>query len=124
MLWLIKMEIAPARQPDFGDGSPPGFLNSRAGHFFGGKRRHFGLEVIAHQIKGMTAVGLGRVERRLRRRQGEDQPAVPGVHMRKSQHVAEEGAIGLGIGRIDDHVGARNHVFLQWVMGFVVGIRA
>src|SRR5579864_2383539 len=49
------------------------------------------------------------MERSLGGRQGEDQPAVAGVHRRKLQDVAEEGAVAFRIGAVEDDVGAVDH---------------
>jgi hypothetical protein len=46
---------------------------------------------------------------RFRRWQGEDQPAVAGVNGRKSQNVAAESAVRLGVLAVDDYVRAIDH---------------
>jgi hypothetical protein len=67
-----------------------------------------GLQVIAHQVEFMPIVLLGGMEGRLRlrRQQGENQPTFTGVHGRKSQDVAKEGAVGLRVLAVDDNMRA------------------
>src|SRR5277367_4365535 len=44
----------------------------------------------------------------------EDQPSVTSIDRRKSQNVAEKGAIGFRILAVDDHMSARNHDGLRY----------
>src|SRR5262249_46123072 len=46
-------------------------------------------------------------------RQSEDQPTASNINIGKTQHVPQKCAVRLGIGAVNDRVGARNHVRLD-----------
>jgi len=66
-------------------------------------------KVVAHQIKLMPPRAFVRVHRHLRRRKRKDQPPSPGIHRRKSQHIAKELAQPLRLARGKHHMGRLNH---------------
>jgi hypothetical protein len=45
----------------------------------------------------------------LGRRQGKDQPTVPGVDGRKSEHIPEEGTVGVGVLAVHDDMRSKDH---------------
>src|SRR5258708_25586318 len=47
-------------------------------------------------------------------RQGEDQPAVAGVHGRQLEHVPKKGPVRFRILGVEDDVGAVDHCLLSW----------
>jgi hypothetical protein len=49
---------------------------------------------------------INRMDAELRRRKSEDQPALAGVDVRKTEDVAQSGARRPGVGGIDQDVGA------------------
>jgi hypothetical protein len=53
----------------------------------------FGFHIVAHQMDLVRAAACVRVKRRLRRRHGENQPAIAGIDRGKTQHIAEKGAL-------------------------------
>jgi len=67
---------------------------------------HLELQVVANEIEFMSAVLVGGVDGGLRRRQGEDQPAMPCVHGFQTQDVAKKGTVSLGIFTVNDNVRA------------------
>jgi hypothetical protein len=52
------------------------------------------------------------MERRFRWREGEDKPAVTGVHGRKSEDVTKELPIRFGVLAVENYVSARDHLSL------------
>jgi len=52
------------------------------------------------------------MERRFRWREGEDKPAVTGVHGRKSEDVTKERPIRFGVLAVKNYVSARDHLSL------------
>jgi len=98
-----------AGEPDLGDRTPSGFLHVRTPRALLAERGHLGLQVVEHEIELVPNITLGRMNRRFPRRQGEDQPSVAGVHGRKSQDVAKEGAVGRRVPAVDDHMRAEDH---------------
>ena len=65
----------------------------------------------------MSTILVRRVEGSFCQGQGEDQPAMTGVHGLESQHVSKKGAVRPGVLAVDDHMGARNHWFLLSMPG-------
>jgi Amino acid permease len=95
---LVQVELGAARQPDRGDETPA--LVAHLARELGTALLELGhgrLYVVAHQVELLRTALLGRVERRLGRRQPEDEPAAAGVDRREPQHVAEERAVGVGV---------------------------
>jgi hypothetical protein len=43
------------------------------------------------------------------RRQGEYQPATPGVHRGKLEGIAQERTVSIGVGAVEEHMGADDH---------------
>jgi len=79
MLRLIQTHLASAREPDFGDRAPTLFMHRGTLDAFRLEGRNLALQVIAHEIQLMPVILFGGMDRRLSRRQGENQPTVTGV---------------------------------------------
>src|SRR5262245_23545315 len=98
MLRLVETDLATAWKLDFCNRTPSRFLHIRAMDAFLSKGRHLGLQIFAHEVEFVDVAGVGprfqRMERGLRRRHCENQPAVAGVNGRKSKYVPKKGAIG------------------------------
>ena len=58
----------------------------------------------------MHVVRLGWMDGQFSRRQSEDQPAIAHIDMREPEHLAQQGAVGLGALTINDGMRADNHV--------------
>src|SRR5262250_1138159 len=54
-------------------------------------------KVVAHEEKLVLVVLVGIMERDLKGRHGENQPAMAGINTGKSQHIAKKGPVGLSI---------------------------
>ncbi len=61
----------------------------------------------------MHVVLLRRVDGKFGRRQPEDQPAVADIDMRELEHLAQQGAVGLGALTVDDRMRADDHGYDQ-----------
>jgi hypothetical protein len=109
MFRLIQADVPASREADPGERSPPFFLNGRADDVFPRQRVHLGFQVGAHEIELVAIVLFCWMKGCLRRRQREDQPAVPRIDGCQPQHTAKEDAVGLGILAINDDMRARNH---------------
>src|SRR5262245_6669753 len=72
-------------------------------------RRHKRNDVVADQVELGLPVRFSGMERNLRGWQTKDQPATANIYVRKFQDVAEERAIDVRIGGIDDGVSTDNH---------------
>src|SRR3981081_4297911 len=111
MLRLIEADLASTGQLHPGNGSPSCFLNGRTVNVLFRQGRHFGLQVVAHEIEFVDNTTLvGRMECGFCRRQSEDQPAMACINRLKSEDVAKEGAVSLSVFCIDDYVSARDHL--------------
>jgi hypothetical protein len=88
---LVDGEFLAVGQPDRRD-QPPSLVGNVAGyrHALGPQFGQGGVDVIAHQVQLVAASPVGRVNGELGRGQGEDEPAVPRIHRRQPQHVAQE----------------------------------
>jgi len=80
---------------------------------FGIKRRHYGLQVVAHEVKLMLIVFVAGVTGNFSGWKCKDQPPAPCVHMMETQHVLKKSAIGFRIFAVDDYMGAIDHNYLQ-----------
>src|SRR5690242_8628073 len=106
---LIEPEPAAAWQGDLGQQTPAliaylGASDARRGQF-----RHRLFDVVAHQVELVPATVFGWMQGYFGRGQREDQPAMAGVGGGKLQHVAEEPAISLRTGGVEDGVGTGYH---------------
>jgi hypothetical protein len=110
MLWLIKADLASTRKPNPRHGAPSLLFNCGTLNAFRREASHFGLQIVAHEIKFVNTVLIGRMERRLCTGQGEEQPAMTRVHGFEREHIAKEGPIRLGIFAIDNDVSSKNHL--------------
>jgi hypothetical protein len=111
VLWLIQADVASTGKPDARDRTPSFFVDFRTTDTLLRKFRHRRLQIVAHKIEFVAAVLFGWMNRHFGRRQREDQPSVAGVDGGKSEHIAEEGPIGLGIPAVNDDVCADEHGF-------------
>jgi hypothetical protein len=60
------------------------------------------LEVVAQQVERVLPEPVSGVYGDLGGRQLEDQPATADVNPRESEHVADEGPVGLRVGAVED----------------------
>jgi len=84
MLRLVKTDFASAGKPDVGDRPPPCFLHCRTLDAFLPECRYLGLQIVTHEIEFVPVIPFIGMDRRLCRRQLENQP---------SEDIPEEGAI-------------------------------
>ena len=119
MSWLVKTDLAPARELDRRLDSPFGRFYFRAAHVLGFQFLDHAIQVPAHEVQDrakqlMLCVSLheiihGRMKREFCRRQRENQPSAPCVDGVKVQDVAEECSIRFGIFGVEQDVCAGNH---------------
>jgi hypothetical protein len=102
MLRLIKPDLASTGEPHPRNGTPPLFLNVRALNSLLCEGSHFGFEIVAHEIEFVRATFIGRVNCGFRRGQGEDQPAMTGIHGFEIEDIAEKCAVRIGILTVDN----------------------
>jgi hypothetical protein len=105
---LIEPDLAAAGQPESRYRTPARFFYGGAFDAPGPQRVHFRGKVITHQVEIARSFG-GGMDRRLGRRQREDQPAVTGIDCRKPENVAKEGAIDGLVSAVEDYVGSKDH---------------
>src|SRR2546425_5727768 len=109
MLGLVQPDTSSAGQGDPGDASPafliewPCDVDLSPLQFL--CRR---LDVLAQQVELVIVLLLGRMDRKLSGRKGEDEPTAARIHRVEAEHVSEEGAVRLGIVAVDQSVRARN----------------
>src|SRR5262249_28991727 len=90
---LVETHLASAGKPDLRDRTRSCSLHLRTPHALLPECRYLGLQIVTHEIEFVPVILFGGVNCQFRRRQGEDQPSVASVHGRKSQDLAEKGAI-------------------------------
>jgi hypothetical protein len=111
MLRLIEADLASTGQLHLGNGSPSCFLNGRTVNVLFRQGRHFGFQVVAHEIEFVVnAIFGGGVKCGFCRRQSKDQPTMTRINGLKPEDVAEECAVSLGVFAVDDDVSARDHL--------------
>src|SRR5580692_3541290 len=123
VLRLVQMDIASAGKRDRRYRTPPCFMNFGGLHAFRRERSDFGFQFVAHEVKLVGAILIGRMEGGLGGRQREDQPAVPRIDGFEAEDVAEKGAVSFGILTLDNYVSARNHLRLLRNFGPPTGNR-
>ena len=104
MLRLIEPEVPSARQPNTGQGAPALLPYRWTHHTLFAKPCHFGWQIVAHQIEFVFFRFFSGMERRFRRRQREDKPAMSGIDRRELEHLFEEDAIRLRVLTVQDYV--------------------
>src|ERR1039458_3568103 len=119
MRGLVQPDRAAAGQTNRGFDSPRRFVNRRASDFFGRQRLDQGLQIVAHQVKLRAQHRMRRVAFRgvaifgmhsgFRWRQLEDEPAMPGIHRAKLQHIPAECPIRFRIVAIEKNMSTRDH---------------
>ena len=111
MLRLIEADLASTGQLHLGNGSPSCFLNGRTLNVFLREGGNFGFQVVAHEIEFVdNTTFVGRMECGFCRRQSEDQPAMACINRLKSEDVAKEGAVSLGVLGVDDDMRSIDHL--------------
>src|SRR5690349_2109210 len=113
MLGLIETDFAPTRKLYPCDGTPPFFVNPRAGDAFFYERSHFVLQIVTHEKKFVRAIFFGWVEGGFRRRQSKYQPAISRINRLEAEHVAQECTVRVSVCGVQNHVNARNHMDLR-----------
>src|SRR6266849_6821144 len=93
MLRLVETDHASARKPDPGDRTPSGFLHVRTPDALLSEARYLGLQIVTHEVEFVPVILFGGMNRRLCRRQREDEPSLASVHGCQSEDVPEEEAI-------------------------------
>src|SRR5205823_881302 len=68
-----------------------------------------GVDVVAHEVQLVAARAVGRMHGDLGRWRGEDEPAVPGIHVAEAEEILQEAPVGLGIAAVDDGVESVDH---------------
>ena len=102
MLALVNADFAA---PGKGQGSkspPPLLVHVRDLHVLRFEISQGRRKVVAHEEKLVLVVLLGIMERGLKWRHREDQPAVAGINVGKLKHIPKKGPIGFGILGIDN----------------------
>ena len=108
MLGLVEADFGAAGEAEFGYGAPAGFFDGGELDAFFGEGGDFGFQVVAHEVE-LVFGGVGGVDGDFGRWEGEDEPAVAGVDVVEVESVAEKGAVGVGVGAVEDEVGAGDH---------------
>src|ERR1039458_1547446 len=116
---LVQPDRAAAGQTNRGFDSPRRFVNRRASDSFGRQRLDHVLQLVAHQVKLRAQHRMRRVAFRgvaifgmhsgFRWRQLEDEPAMPGIHRAKLQHIPAECPIRFRIVAIEKNMSTRDH---------------
>jgi hypothetical protein len=107
MLRLIKADLASTGKPHLSNGTPSCFLSFRALNALLCEGRHFGFQVVAHEIEVLGANLVGWVYCGFPGRQGEDQPAMTRINGFKTEDIAEKCAVRLGFFTVENYVSAK-----------------
>jgi hypothetical protein len=66
-------------------------------------------QIVTHQEDLVTTIRIGRVNGGFRRGKAENRPSVSGIDGGEAEHIAEEGAIRIGISATEDYVSTNDH---------------
>jgi hypothetical protein len=107
---LVHTDLATAWQAEPSQPAPA-FLRDvgRELDALGAKLVGSGLDVVAYEIELVRWRPFGRVYRRFRRRQSEDEPAAACIDMREPEHVGEERPVRFGVAAEEDDVATIDH---------------
>ncbi len=109
MFRLVEPDPSAARQGDLGDASPTRLVEwAPDGDPFLFQLLGCRLDVVAQEVELVMIRLLGRMDRDLRGRKREDQPAAAGIDGVEAQYRLEERTVGFGIAAVDDYMRARN----------------
>src|SRR5262245_48671070 len=109
MVSLVHPDLPATGKCDVNKPSPRLLVDCGARYLLLLHRRHKCNDIVADQIELVLPVRFSGMERNLRGWQTKDQPATANINVRKLQDIAEERAIGIRIGGIDDGVCADDH---------------
>ena len=121
MTWLVDRKLRAVRQAD-GREKPPALIGDIPYHF-GSPALQLGegdLDVVTHEVELMMAYTVSWVNRKLGRRQSENEPASARIDRRHAQYVSEERADLLGFGREHDRMYSGDHAAILAEVGPVV----
>jgi hypothetical protein len=113
MLRLVKADLASTGKPHLRNGTPSWFLNLRTLDPLLCQGSHFAFQIVAHEIEFVSATIIGRVDCGFCRRQGEDQPAMTGIHGSETEDITKKCAVRLRVLTVDNYVSARDHLPLR-----------
>jgi hypothetical protein len=109
MLRLVEADFTSPGKTDLRDRPPSGFLHVRHSDTLRSERDDLGLQVVTHQEEFVPLSAFGGMDGHFCRRQRKDQPSVAGIHGGESEDLAAEGAIGLRIFAVENHVSTKDH---------------
>jgi hypothetical protein len=75
MLWLVETQLSYTRRSHLCCGSPACLLNLRASKLLACQGFDLGFGIVAREIDFVRFIRFGQVDRRLRQRKAEDEPA-------------------------------------------------
>jgi hypothetical protein len=102
MFRLVNTDLSASGKRQGSNLAPTLFVYVRDRHVLCFEIAQCSSEVIAHEEKFMPVVLLGIVERGLKWRHSENQPAVASINAGKLEHIAKENPAGFGILGIDN----------------------
>jgi hypothetical protein len=113
MLRLVETYFASARKPNLCDRTPSGLLHRRTLDALLFQRSHLGLKIVAHEIQLVTVFRFSEMNRRLRRRQRENQPPVAGINGCKTQNIPQKRPIRSSVLAVHNYMRTCDHHLLE-----------
>src|SRR2546428_2312415 len=106
---LIDADLPTTGQRDLRKATPLLLLDRAAVDLARPHRGDERVDILHEEEQLVPVVALPRMYGDLRRRQAEDEPSPTDVNVPETEHVLQEGSIGIGIGAVDDRVGTADH---------------
>ena len=109
MTRLVYSELPATGQRDPREPAPALLLDGGAADAAlreGGDKR---IDVVRHEVELVRLIPLGGMNGQLRWRKTEDEPTVTDIDVGEPKHIANEGAVGLGVRAVDDRVRSGDH---------------
>src|SRR3954454_8903570 len=111
MAGLVEADAPPTGEPDGGRSTPSRVVDAALDDDAPRRQvRSRRLDVVAYEVQLGRAGGVGRMHRHLPRWQLLDQPAATRVDVRQPEQALEQGPVRIGVGAVEDHVRAQDHV--------------
>src|SRR3984885_7577577 len=112
MFRLVKAGPPTTGKLHLRNGTPSLFLNVGALNALLCQGSHFSFQIVTHEIELVSGI-VGRVDCGFCWRQGEDQPAMTGIHKLETEDIAKKCAVRFGIFTVENYVSARDHLSLR-----------
>src|SRR5450631_4425411 len=116
MFWLVNADFSAPGKGQASKLPPTLFTHLRDLHVLRFEISQGRRKVVAHEEKLVLVVLRGIMERGLKWRHGENQPAVTSINAGKMEHIAKEGPVGLRVLGVDNNMRSVDQRENSWLL--------